>query len=311
MDRTLSRNALFASISAIIFGLAICPIAMADAEQSDFFYETIGGQAIRFMVKDTEPGTTPAGTEVAGHVIYMGLSEDSKISDPHISIPESVTHDGITYGINRIGQFAFAQNTALTSITIPEGVEKIHNSAFRGCSSLESVSLPKSMTYVGTWAFKDCTKLKNIDLSNLELGIGAGAFMHCKSLTSVKLSDNLKMISLRAFLGSGLESVSANPRYLTNGAFSYCSSLKMATVGSRVEAVYLGYAFRESKNLKIVTIKSGKLNKKRARALLRGSYVTTVKVPKKLVSRYKAYYAKPIKSSIKGVRTVKVKVKAL
>lgn len=305
-----AKTTALAGLTATAAALAVCPAAMADPP-AQTFWETVDGQSTRFGIKDAEPGTTPAGTRVAGHVIYMGLPKADKGTKAHVDIPESVTHDGVTYGVSRIGEYAFQDDTALTSVSIPEGVEKIYMGAFSNCSSLESVSVPKTLSYIGYSSFKNCVSLCDIDLSNVNYSISPGAFAQCKSLATIKLSSKLRDISYRAFQGSGLESVYANPSYFSTGTFSCCYSLKVATIGNRVKYVDAGYTFRNSKKLKTLTIKSSKLDKKNARALLKGSYIKTVKVPKKLVSRYKAYYAKPIKSSIEGVRTVKVKVKAL
>ena len=51
----------------------------------------------------------------------------------HVAIPESVTHDGITYQVTSIGQDAFKGCTLLTSVSIPNTVTVIEENAFKNC----------------------------------------------------------------------------------------------------------------------------------------------------------------------------------
>ena len=52
---------------------------------------------------------------------------------------------------------AFAKNTTVTEITLPEGVEAIGNNAFASCTALKSIHLPESVTKIGIGAFSSCT----------------------------------------------------------------------------------------------------------------------------------------------------------
>ena len=57
----------------------------------------------------------------------------------NIVIPESVTYDGNTYSVTRIGYDAFSHCTDLTSIEIPNSVTSIGGYAFANCPALTSV----------------------------------------------------------------------------------------------------------------------------------------------------------------------------
>ena len=61
-----------------------------------------------------------------------------------ITIPATVTYDGVAYSVTSIGQDAFNRCNSLTSITIPESVTSIGDDAFCGCSSLTSITLPRA-----------------------------------------------------------------------------------------------------------------------------------------------------------------------
>ena len=51
--------------------------------------------------------------------------------------------------VTRIGEKAFAQNTNLKEIEIPEGVTSIGDYSFFGCTNLNRVVLPDSLTNIG------------------------------------------------------------------------------------------------------------------------------------------------------------------
>ena len=56
-----------------------------------------------------------------------------------ITLPATVTYDGVTYSVTSIGARAFEGCFILTAITIPEGVTWIENDAFSRCTSLTDV----------------------------------------------------------------------------------------------------------------------------------------------------------------------------
>ena len=71
-----------------------------------------------------------------------------------ITIPQTITNNGTTYSITRIGVYAFNYCRNLTSITIPEGVAYIDYGAFEYCDSLKSISIPNSIIYISPDAFQ-------------------------------------------------------------------------------------------------------------------------------------------------------------
>ncbi len=56
----------------------------------------------------------------------------------HVEIPSTVTHNGISYSVEKIKDGAFAGCTDIISITIPKSVNQILGKAFTGCSNLEA-----------------------------------------------------------------------------------------------------------------------------------------------------------------------------
>ena len=72
-----------------------------------------------------------------------------------VEIPAEVTYEGRTYQVVAIGYEAFAGNTSLKSLIIPNSVKRIDNYAFNGCDGLSGIEIPESIVSVGYDVFED------------------------------------------------------------------------------------------------------------------------------------------------------------
>ena len=172
------------------------------------------------------------------------------------TIPETVTYNGTTYSVTRIGYSAFRDCSYLTSVTIPNSVTSIGESAFRDCSSLTSITIPNSVTSIGDWAFCDCSSLTSITIPESVTSIGDYAFRDCSSLTSITIPNSVTSIGEGAFyVCSSLTSITI-PNSVTSiryGAFGGCSSLTSVTIPNSVTSIGK-YAFDSCSSLTSVTI---------------------------------------------------------
>ena len=107
-----------------------------------------------------------------------------------ITIPNSVTS---------IGDYAFSCCRALTSVTIPNSVTSIGDGAFRWCRALTSVTIPNSVTSIGDYAFYDCDALTSVTIPNSVTIIRDHAFCNCDALTSVTIPNSVRSIGDCAF----------------------------------------------------------------------------------------------------------------
>ena len=132
---------------------------------------------------------------------------DNKYSGS-ITIPHSVTHNGISYSVTEIGKEAFDGCKGLTSITLPNSVTEIGIFAFYGCKGLTSITIPNSVTSIGEYAFDGCYDLTSITIPNSVTEIGKGAFAGCYGLTSITIPNSVTEIGSGAFYGcDGLKKI--------------------------------------------------------------------------------------------------------
>lgn len=84
-------------------------------------------------------------------ISYKGTAAD-------VTIPSCYKGKPVTM----IDHAAFHDNSAVTSVTIPDSVTSISDDAFSYCSSLTNISIPNSVTFIGFSAFNSCTSLMTV-----------------------------------------------------------------------------------------------------------------------------------------------------
>mgnify|MGYP002626233149 CR=1 FL=1 len=145
-----------------------------------------------------------------------------------VMIPSTVTHDGVTYTVNAVGNGAF-DKCDLTSITLPETIISIGRDAFFACT-LSAIDLPQSLVSIGDFAFASSSLIEVIVPDNVT-NFGYGVFAMCDMLKSVTLGtsiDNNTLMYYEFWQSDHLESVtcrSAKPPYMGIGRDSSASGI--------------------------------------------------------------------------------------
>ena len=161
-----------------------------------------------------------------------------------IVIPEAVTLNGVTYSVTAIGDYAFKDCSALTSVTIPNSVTTIGDYAFSGCSGLTNVTIPNSVTAIGNYAFESCSGLTEISIGSGVATIGDYAFSGCSGLTSVTIPNSVTAIGEYAFSEcSGLIEVSIGSGVITIGTYAFQDCNKLAKVTIEDIAAWCAISF--------------------------------------------------------------------
>ena len=146
----------------------------------------------------------PVDPDVQSDFDYMSNAEldDGSItisgykgSDKDVVVPSLI--DG--HQVIRIDNYAFNDNTEITSVKLPDTVTEIGRSVFKGCTSLVSVDIPVTVTKIEKYAFEDCASLESVTIPEGVTHIEPYTFANCPSLKTIVLPDSLTDIDSNAF----------------------------------------------------------------------------------------------------------------
>ena len=141
---------------------------------------------------------------------------------------EQITALAIPDSVTEIGSYAFADCTALRSVTLPLNTRLVKPYAFRGCTELEDFVFSPESEFIYSYVFRGCTKLAHVSFPAALTHVAEGAFYGCASLSSADLGENLYLVGRWAFYGcSSLREVTLGPglKVLDYYAFLECTAL--------------------------------------------------------------------------------------
>ena len=207
----LSMTELYTDTTVGAQNITIYAFWIGDAYYSDFTYTS-----------------STSGVTITG---YTGAS-------PIVKVPEQINGQTVV----SIASSAFAYNTNIRSINIPDTVENIAEGAFKGCSSLESMTIPFvgiSKTASESYQLFGCI----FGRSSYDGGVATKQYYEYSSYSTY-------------YIPSSLKSVTVTGGKLSYGAFYNCTNLSNVTIGSGVTSIGY-YAFYDCSRLMSVTIGSG------------------------------------------------------
>ena len=146
---------LLAILIALLAALAVQTVAFADGEMMPLQPAQTESIADGNSVEPNDDLTDSQGINYR-----LNENDQTAIVSRHtdtlsevITIPATVTKDGVKYTVTSIGNDAFWSCSGLTSVTIPDGVTSIGDYAFYFCLRLTSVTRPDGVTSIGDYAF--------------------------------------------------------------------------------------------------------------------------------------------------------------
>ena len=128
----------------------------------------------------------PAGTSTIGEKAFKDC--DALTS---IVFPNSLTS---------ISDFAFIR-TSLEELRLPASLQSIGDFAFAQVESLTSVTFAEGLEEIGERSFSGCVSLESIALPSSLSSMGVGAFYACESVVSLFIADGIESIAISAFSG--------------------------------------------------------------------------------------------------------------
>lgn len=179
----------------------------------------------------------------------------------------------VTISAKNIGSRAFADMSALKSVTIQNGAVSIDASAFDGDQSLTQITLPDSITKISSAAFKN-TAVRRIHIPSRLTYLGDSAFDGCKQIASFdggrgshySVSDGVlydgKMTTLIKYPmeKKGATFVVPNSvKTVKSGAFDRTNNLTKIEFGTGLRKLSY-YAIYGAKNLKSVVFQTKSLH---------------------------------------------------
>ncbi len=111
--------------------------------------------------------------------------------------------------LHSLGDWAFADNPELTSVSLPDGLDTIGKGAFFDCRRLENFTLPEACTTLPDYVLKDAFSLNTIDFAGLEK-INGYALKGASGVGYLTLPENVDSIGDYAMEGmTGLSEIDA------------------------------------------------------------------------------------------------------
>lgn len=224
----------------------------------------IGGVTYQYAVNDYW-FDEETGEEYDGQYAVITGAKGAK---GKLSIPKKIGK----YPVLKIGNYAFEENNAITSVVIPAGVKEIGSHAFEECGKITSVSLPEGLAIIGFDAFCGCRKLGDITIPSTvhpAYGHESIAFCFCYAMKNITVAEGSKYyrsIDGVAYTADGSTLVFYPPG--RTGAFEIPEDVTILTdeafAGTRVSSVFIHSgvewigegAFLECHSLKAITVDS-------------------------------------------------------
>ena len=185
---------ILAILIALLAALAVQTVAFADGEMMPLQPAQTESIADGNSVEPNDDLTDSQGIKYG-----LNKNDQTAIVSGHtdtlsgvITIPATVTKDGVKYTVTSIGDGAFSTCYRLTSVDIPDGVTSIGNTAFSMCYGLTSVDIADGVTTIGENAFYYCTGLTSVTFEGTDPPTFDGdPFLNCPLLGTISLSADM------------------------------------------------------------------------------------------------------------------------
>ena len=200
-----------------------------------------GGGSTGETGSGTSTGTTSTGTGTKqsnatpeeaftwNDNVITGLSNDFPSDTKSVVIParaegfdggvfeETTTVEEVSFESDKdiTIDFAVANNTSITSVTLPAELTEVGQFAFAHAEALESIVIPASVEVIADQAFVGNDSLTKVEMSEGVKSIGWNAFRFARALTELTLADSIESFGDNAFEGVDSLEAFTLPKSLT------------------------------------------------------------------------------------------------
>ena len=210
--------------------ITLCLVLLSlSATAYDFSLQCSSGQILCYNILS---GTDHTVEVTYGEFVYG-----------HIDIPETVSYEGETYTVVKIGERAF-EGRAVHGVTIPCKITEIGTRAFSESGINEPLHIPDNVTKLGDYAFSECISMTGpLVLSSSLTEIGDHCFASCHEVTgTLSIPQNVTKIGSHAFYSCyGLTGDLVIPNSVTEiGSSAFCGCHGMLgplVLGNHVETI--------------------------------------------------------------------------
>lgn len=225
-------------IQAVLSACCIITSCSSDTVNGDNEYFTHGQityvqeDESKIFFFDNQDGTAMV-TYNRKYPIQLNDNNQAKLTTyaGEVTIPETFAVEGKTYRVTSVDEMAFANNTTLTKLMLPESITAFGKGAFTNCSALTDINIPSTIQDIPSACFAQCKKMAAFTMPEQVKTIGNLAFANCANANKIELNEGITTIGERAFLG--------------------CSSIKEITLPSTVCKIGGNAFYRASKLTKI------------------------------------------------------------
>ena len=225
-------------IQAVLSACCIITSCSSDTVNGDNEYFTHGQityvqeDESKIFFFDNQDGTAMV-TYNRKYPIQLNDNNQAKLTTyaGEVTIPETFAVEGKTYRVTSVDEMAFANNTTLTKLTLPESITAFGKGAFTNCSALTDINILSTIQDIPSACFAQCKKMAAFTMPEQVKTIGNLAFANCANANKIELNEGITTIGERAFLG--------------------CSSIKEITLPSTVCKIGGNAFYRASKLTKI------------------------------------------------------------
>lgn len=171
-----------------------------------------------------------------------------------VDVPEKFNVGGEDIPVERIGEYAFIDQTAITKVTLPHTIKEIGKGAFKGDDKLSEIVIQAGVRKIGDEAFYECQALTGLTLPEGVTDLGINMLMNCFNLKEVRLPDGLEIIPESTFFNcTSLEEISIPDTVKTIGNRTFWNT-KIAKVTIPASVTVIGWDAMASDSIKEVYI---------------------------------------------------------